>query len=161
MIYEDLPSETKKMFWNFSCSFDIAQQFKTQKKQIPVFLDSIFFSDPNRRRKFSFSFLTRDQQVVFIKWIFGFLFEHQFNYLIEFCEIIFCEVIFFSETCGNMKITFGMWVEKLKIKSFLSHLFFEPVWPPWRRGSGRGRRLWGPGFESRSRTLNHENVFFN
>jgi hypothetical protein len=31
VIYEDLPSETKKMFWNFSCSLHSAKS-KTQKK---------------------------------------------------------------------------------------------------------------------------------
>ncbi len=109
IIYEDLPSETKKMFWNFSCSFDIPQSPKHKKKiQIPVFLDSIFFPHPNRRRKFSFSFLTRDQQVVFIKWIFGFLFEHQFN-RVQW-KLFFCEKCFFWNL-WKMKIVGIMWVE--------------------------------------------------
>jgi hypothetical protein len=74
---------------------------KTQKKNfIPVFLDFFFYPHPNRRQKFSFIFLTWDQQV-FLSSDFNFdiLFEHQFNNLIEFSEISFVKWIFFF---GNL-----------------------------------------------------------
>jgi hypothetical protein len=52
----------------------------TKKNQIPVFLDFIFFPYPNQKTKFSFSFLTRDQQVVLSNdFIFGFLIEFSEN----------------------------------------------------------------------------------
>ncbi len=44
-----------------------------------------------------------------------------------------------------------LWIQFVTVKMLSSNFLQNLVnlWPPWRRGSGRGRRLWGPGFESR------------
>jgi hypothetical protein len=60
----------------------VTLKFWAKKNQIPVLLDSIFFSDPNRRQKFSLSFLTRDLQVGSFQVILFLAFYSSINYII-------------------------------------------------------------------------------
>jgi hypothetical protein len=87
------------------------------RSQVDISPISFFFASHSlNRRQNSHSVFRREISKLFLPsdFIFGILFEHQFNNLIEFSEnnILWSE---FLETCGNMKITFGMWVWMNKI----------------------------------------------
>jgi hypothetical protein len=70
---------------------------KRKKNQIPVFLDSIFLFFAQLKTKILIQFFdARSASSCQVILFFGILFEHQFNNLIEFSEIIFR-----SEFFGN------------------------------------------------------------
>jgi hypothetical protein len=82
VIYEDLPSETKKLLKFYQ---------KRKKNQIPVFFYSIFFPLAQSKTKILIQFFdarsASEEPIVIL--FFGILFEHQFNNLIEFSENYF------------------------------------------------------------------------
>jgi hypothetical protein len=100
VIYEDLPSETKKLFWNFRCSFDIPLSPKHKKKirfRFFLILSSfrIQIEDEN-----SHSVFWRE----ICKWFLPseFLAFYSSINLIEFS--IFLWEVFFFLICGKWKL---------------------------------------------------------
>ncbi len=89
--------------WNQKVVEVLAKK-KEKKNQIPVFLDSIFLFFAQLKTKTLIQFFdARSASSCQVILFFAILFEHQFNNLIEFSEIIFfCEKwIFFGNLWKN------------------------------------------------------------